>query len=1105
MSSANSEQLKAIEHNGGVLLKAGAGSGKTFVLKEHMIYLTDKWILKFKEDTNQNDFEQYLKSKYSRIVLMTFTKKAAGEISIRLNNEFVTKAKNADGNLQKYWQKACELLDYLTVTTIHGFCFKLIKQGFFTNVDLDDDIINQAQYEETIREIFDLWLETELSKDENHEFVDLVIKDREHILQSIKSIFADPSLRKTWTSLNPDEMSHKDIQSSIKDLCDTHNLNKFNEIEVNLLAYDEFDGKTWYEFLKEFETVKEEINTLEHIISLYNFFKEKEFKIPVTPRAKAVEEHLKKYYVAIKELKDFLKSYGEDLYMFYLHKDGLVKDWYKKFCNVIGFVDRNYEAASGITFSDLEYVVSKGLEDQKVVDAISESYDYLIVDEFQDTSFIQFEILSKIIKNDYRKLFCVGDIKQAIYGFRGGELGVFLNCEKLVPKVYSLKNNYRSDKDIIEFNNNFFDFLFRKGVKFEGDDIKPVEVEYQEAPIEERADGKVYQVNVNAAFLEKFDIKTVSSSEIDYLEAIGLFKNIQTIIQQDDKKIAILYKKLKPSLLLIGLFIENSIGFTAQVKVPFGQDPILGLFKSLLEHDFNLNEKRSDYLRLILRAYLALINSTLQPDIDKTVNKFIKSQKFFGLYRAFYQFVDELGLANSNYKNNLNYIKSLCHLGKEDKEHILSLLNQESSNSYSLDFQFGLNPNHITIMTAHASKGLQYPHILLGGIYTNDKSFPFTSTLGKFPLSFKWGEKITSKKKYRTPQYLLESEVTKHAEFSESKRLFYVACTRAENTVGWVNIEFEKIKKRSQSGSWSNGFAKWLEEPFKDNNLIIQKVKSNSTEIDISDEFSMSFLEESSNRKPLFHIDDLGLVNKLSHEQSFILPELSVTRLATISECPRKFYLKNICKLSQSDIDVLAGDNVNLEHADEDVLSHRSFTSSSQRGSLIHESIDQVIKSGFELELDLSTKDKSSVYWAVENLQRFRDKFDFYSEQSIKFELFGYMISGIPDLILFPSNDDSTAEIWDYKTGSRSETKEVPYIFQLMTYAYALYEFYQYDKEKLINIVLCYVDQKHLVEQKVSYSDVEKYLSSYWQKINMPDEVNTDSCAQCPFDSICHK
>ena len=74
-----------------------------------------------------------------------------------------------------------------------------------------------------------------------------------------------------------------------------------------------------------------------------------------------------------------------------------------------------------------------------------------------------------------------------------------------------------------------------------------------------------------------------------------------------------------------------------------------------------------------------------------------------------------------------------------------------------------------------------------------------------------------------------------------------------------------------------------------------------------------------------------------------------------------------------------------------------------------------------------------------------------------------------------------------------------------MAYAYALYTYYEYDKEKPISLVLCYVDQEELVEQKVSFLDVDNYLSAFWGKVNMPDQTCEEFCSSCIYNNICRK
>jgi ATP-dependent exoDNAse (exonuclease V) beta subunit len=1100
MAGANQEQLKAIQHSGGVLLKAGAGSGKTFVLKEHMIYLSKKWMSEFKESNSVESFSDVIKSKFSKVVLMTFTKKAAGEISIRLHDEFeeTLEVMGEDRNL---WEIVCENLDYLTITTIHGYCFKLIKQGFFPEVDIDNEMLSDTEFNNLIESIFASWIQN-FHSSEADDFLELVLKDKDFVLSSLKSILSDPTLRSMWKKLNLESISLASTDTSIQGLVKVFKLNECFESASLLHQYPEYKGKKWYDFLESFFSAQSSINTFQDVLDLNQYFCNLKYKIPTSPRSNSTEAEIHGLFQSVKSLNAFLKSNGEDLMLYNDNFDTFVLSWFKSFKDLVDYANIEYDKAPGITFSDLEFIVRSGLEDNAIAAKIAESYEYLVVDEFQDTSYIQFEIIQKIIQGDFNKLFCVGDIKQAIYGFRGGELGVFLDCQEMTNQVLSLKNNYRSDKDIVSFNNNFFDFLFLKGLKFEGEDVKPVEVEYQENPIEDRELGEIFEITANIDFLAEHGISKVGNSEIEYLEALLLIRKIEEL-KVENESVCILYKKLKPSLLLIGLMIEKDLGFTAQIKIPFAEDPICSLFKLLIEHEFNLSEQKNYYIKLIVRAYLCLLDSELIVDVDRTINTFEEDRRYFGLYQAFFNFLSNCNIANSNFKNNLIQIKDMCKIANEDPEHLVSLLEDSKGIAYSLDFQYGKESNAITIMTAHASKGLQFSNVLLGGIYTNDKSFPFTGLFGKYPLSMKWSREVTSKTKYKTPQYILESEETKLKEFSESKRLFYVACTRAVNSLGWVDIDFGKVKKRTNSNSWHNGISVWKSEVFKTNQEIIKDVSK--YEFKIQDDFSLSFLSQSSNKKPLFHIDTLGTTSKIEQGSYMILPELSVTRLATVVDCPRKFYFSNICKITEEDLALLGGDLSRRLYTEEDDLSSKSFTSSAKRGTNLHYQLERTIKNGLILPEDIDSKDRDAILWTVDKLKEFPDNSKFISEESTKFEFFNYMISGIPDLIILNPDGEKPPEIWDYKTGSIKESTSEIYHFQLVCYAYALYLKEDIPANESIKVVLCYIDEEKMIEKMYTKEDVENYLKPFWSDLTNPDKINPSHCESCPYGNICHK
>lgn len=108
-----------------------------------------------------------------------------------------------------------------------------------------------------------------------------------------------------------------------------------------------------------------------------------------------------------------------------------------------------------IDFTDLEIIMIKKLtEDSSFRNHITELFEYIFIDEFQDTSTIQFKLLKKLASNKIN-IFCVGDPDQSIYSFRGASSRVLKDYVKFFkPRVLYLDINYRSDKNIVGISNN---------------------------------------------------------------------------------------------------------------------------------------------------------------------------------------------------------------------------------------------------------------------------------------------------------------------------------------------------------------------------------------------------------------------------------------------------------------------------------------------------------------------------------------------------------------------------------------------------------------------------------------------------------------------------
>ena len=113
------------------------------------------------------------------------------------------------------------------------------------------------------------------------------------------------------------------------------------------------------------------------------------------------------------------------------------------------------------------------------------------------------------------------------------------------------------------------------------------------------------------------------------------------------------------------------------------------------------------------------------------------------------------------------------------------------------------------------------------------------------------------------------------------------------------------------------------------------------------------------------------------------------------------------------------------------------------------------------------------------------------------------MISGQPDLILFPKHEGKNFRIIDFKTGGRNIKNEEIYFFQVFNYGYASFQLGFLDKESVVTLSLLYVDSEKIVEKEISYSSIVDQLSIYFKKISNLHEMNLEYCPVCQYKNIC--
>ncbi len=1091
MAQANAEQLKAIEHQGGVLLKAGAGSGKTFVLVQHINYLTDLWFGEYKNQKTLS-WEEYIKSKFSKLVMMTFTKKAAGEMNIRLHEKFRQKLIAASEDEKQIWQQCAEALPLLTVTTIDGFCRKLITLGFITGANPNAPVIFNTERKDQIKKIYLDWLSTKTDLDDDHR--ELLFKEQYAIINSLVDVFSDPSLRLIWRKFSLDQIS---LHESERCLSESFDINSLGELFEGIDGLDiPSEVKEQKAFDKNIFAIKalglKPIKTYEELKSYSETIVPMRLTAPAktsaTPQALLVNENLKK-------LKEWLKKWNEIFEAFVEDQNDKIKPWAQLFHEAFTYTDNHLDLNAGVTFGDMEYLVAKGLEEASVRKKIKETYHYFIVDEFQDTSEVQFEIIRNLIDGDFNKLFCVGDAKQAIYGFRGGSLKVFEDCKTLVPQKLDLYNNYRSLPVIINFNNSLFDRIMTLGEGFEGNDQFSFKADPQNVPSEITYpfSGLLEVWKTTLPEIEVEDEEGESKGKkwskdlINKAEAMVICSAIESHRKNESsKQQAILYRKLSPSIDLIQQLMEKKIGFTAQFKFSLSEEPIMSIFVLMLKRELISDDSKNVFVERMVRTIFDVIELKFPENFRDILSQYDNDKKFWGLTWAFRKLVFRLGISIENYDLNLDQIDLLALLFEQDEEIILNEIKSEDDR-LSLDFRWGSESNKVILMTAHASKGLEFDHVYLGGIYTNGKENNDTDLIGKLPGSFSWYRDLTTKQKGITPQLRLERDIVKLKNFSESKRLFYVACTRAREKLIWADLQFDESQYSLDGNSWINGINAWLGS-FSDNSILMETFES------VIDE---NELKKAPIKLPLFHFDNMGLSSKTSQSnlELMVTPELSVTRLSTITQCPRKYYYQNVLKLTEeTEVGFVPID----QSVDEIVVS------SMQRGTDLHLYLSLAIKgNGILPRKAYESVDREKLQWVLDQVSTLKATHNLFSEESIKFSFFGHMISGIPDFYALPKSDDNAPEIWDFKTGRVTEEKMGPYWFQLKCYAYALYEIGQISKSQNFELKLCFLDERKFLIQNVSYSSVVDELLGHWRMGQKPEVVNLDHCSQCSYGEIC--
>lgn len=398
---------------------------------------------------------------------------------------------------------------------------------------------------------------------------------------------------------------------------------------------------------------------------------------------------------------------------------------------------------------DLYY---KLLDDENLLFDLKDQYEYIMVDEFQDTNTINMEILKLITDNN---LFVVGDFRQGIYGFINANIDNILSFTKTFNDVnlIELSENFRSTKNIVEFANtiidkspvelykNFYHQLPAREIDGSPVNVKVYQDEYSEAEDIIKTISKNFDSGMS---YEDFAILARTNAQIGFYES--LFADAEIPVDVTSSKSFFDRKEISDILSYAehALYEHDDMSIRKIVNSPtrFISKAIVN---QLNEYSYNHNisfeeacsEMNCGRMTTNVRK-LVLLFEDLREDIDNmNATNFLKL-----VYKktGYKMHIEKTSTTITELANREDSIKKLFEIAKKFKStsaflaHISAVKNNNNKNNEG-----------VKLMTVHASKGLEFEYVFLPSV--TEENFPHDM----------------------------------NPDIEEERRLFYVASTRAKD------------------------------------------------------------------------------------------------------------------------------------------------------------------------------------------------------------------------------------------------------------------------------------------------------------------------------------
>ncbi len=688
------------------------------------------------------------------------------------------------------------------------------------------------------------------------------------------------------------------------------------------------------------------------------------------------------------------------------------------FCYVFERYVRLKRRRGVLDFDDLERGADQALRNSKVRAVYQQRFDLVLVDEFQDTNPTQARIIRNFSKLDASNLCVVGDPKQSIYRFRDAEVGVFEDFCRNLPERQALTLNFRSRPGILQFTNE----LCEKAFQFSKMSYEPL------TPTREDTKDTVLRLDVKSPT----DLAAWVSHEIS--KGVSL------------DQMVLLMRKIRGNQKWIKGLTSAGIPLAIGSGGLFWDEPRVREMMSFLKWWDNPQNLMSG--AVFLRApWVGVSDADLEgwSKTDKTFRKpFFESEHL--LAQALKPYLGQVIrpgellmalLIDQNIENELgSTLLGLWHRAEElsmrglDFHAVVTELSRAMEESRrERDVPPPKNLGLLSVMTLHSSKGLEFPHVIL--IDFEDRPKRMESPLlywdrNKGVYLAPRDEQGNRDKKDTLAEEWKEEE--KKKEIAESKRILYVALTRAQERLVLVCLESEAKKavdleeKDIFSKDYWRGWLDWINPSLKTE--LVQTVEQKISAVKVFEK-----IEKKSDIRPEKKI------------QTLYLPRHSVTEWMTLARCERLYEWKFLKKSEAAEFDSSFWVESEMRSDDGDLTQM-------EIGTRVHACLERMDYDALkELEEEAGERRFSAdpvIEWAKksawmkperlsENLKR-----QVWTELSFEIPVKGEILVGSIDRLV---KDQNQYTIIDFKVTAREKDPEkviASYQAQLELYAMAV-------------------------------------------------------------------